>query len=63
MGEERTDRKFILDCFQQGLTEVANAKHVEGTTIEEGQQGDQATSSGMTSPRNGATLTQDRVGV
>jgi len=36
IAEERTDRELILDCFQQGPTEVANAKHVDGTTTEEG---------------------------
>jgi len=31
--EERPDFELILDCFQQGLTEVANAEHVERTTV------------------------------
>ena len=33
-GEGCADRELALDCFQEGLTEVANAKHLESTTIE-----------------------------
>jgi hypothetical protein len=47
MGEWSPDLQLILDCFQEGLTEVGNAKHLEGTAIEEDQQGDQATNSEM----------------
>ena len=36
--EDCSDRQLILNRFQEGLTEVTNAEHVEGTTIEEGQQ-------------------------
>ena len=38
-GSEMRDRRphlqFILDRFQEGLTEVANTERVEGTTIED----------------------------
>jgi len=42
---------------------VADAERVEGTTVEEGQQRDQATSSEIFSPSTSATKSQDRVGV
>ena len=44
MGEGSPDLQFILHRFQEGLTEVGNGKHLEGTTIED-QQRDQAASS------------------
>jgi hypothetical protein len=37
--------RLILNCFQEGLTEVGNWKHLPGTTIEEDQQRDRVTSS------------------
>ena len=41
------DLQLILDCFQEGLVKVCNAKRLGGTAVEEDQQGDQATSSEM----------------
>jgi hypothetical protein len=38
IGEYPPDLQLILDCFQEGLTEVGNTEHLEGSTIEEGQQ-------------------------
>jgi len=34
VGEGRTDRELMFDCFQQGLSEVANTEHLERSTIE-----------------------------
>jgi hypothetical protein len=39
--------QLILDCFQEGLAEVGNAKRLGGTATEEDQQGDQTTDSEM----------------
>jgi hypothetical protein len=39
------DLHFILNCSQEGLTEVGNGKHLGGTTIEEDQLSDQSTGS------------------
>ena len=42
------DLQFVLHCSQEGLSEVGNWKHLEGTAIEEDQQtDDQATCSEM----------------
>jgi hypothetical protein len=32
------DLRLIFYCFQEGLTEVGNTKHLPGTAVEEGQQ-------------------------
>jgi len=63
IGKVHPDRELILDCFQQGLAEVANTEHVEGTTREGGQQSNQAISPEVTLPKTSGTSTQDRVGV
>jgi len=63
MGDGCTDPELVLDCFQQGLTEVANAEHVERTTIGGGQQRERATSSEMTPPKTSGAINQDHVDV
>ena len=45
IGERLPDLQLILNCFQEGLTEVGNWKHLPGTTIEEDQQRDRVTGS------------------
>ena len=55
VGEERPDRHLILDCFQEGLTEVANAERVERAAIDKCQQRDQITNPEVTSPKVGVT--------
>ena len=38
IGEYSTDLQLILDCFQEGLGEVGDAKHLECTTAEVDQR-------------------------
>jgi hypothetical protein len=37
-GERSPDLQLILDCFQEGLSEVGNGKHLKGSTKEVDQQ-------------------------
>src|SRR5882757_9371326 len=50
MRDRRPDLQLILHRFQEGLTEVRNAKHVPGTTTED-HQTDQVASPKVNSPK------------
>jgi len=64
--ERSADRHLVLNCFQEGLTEVTNAHHLEGTTIEEDQKRSRGTGPEVTSPKTSsrvAVAAQDHVKV
>ena len=66
MRERSPDRHLALNRFQEGLTEVVNAQHLEGTTIEEDQKRSRGTGPEVTSPKTSgrvAVTAQDHVNV
>ena len=61
-----TDREFVLDCFQEGITEVANAEHLPRATARERQSVDQARNIEIVSPETSSRIsrnTQDHIEV
>jgi len=64
--ERSPDRHLVLNRFQEGLTEVANAQHLVGATIEEYQKRSQVTGTEVTSPKTSRRIgvsTQDHINI